>query len=161
RFVRLPQGYSCRVWRLCLGRAARGWLSAPGRMILQRAHSAHPLPLRPRRKAAPYRARRHVLVDGGSRSQHRALADGDVRDDAGARSQHHVILQRHAAAEPGLRDDDAMPADDAIVPDLAEVIDLGSLADHGLAHSAAVDPGSRSDLDIVVNDDAADLRNFD
>ena len=110
-------------------------IAAARREVLQRYHFAHPLPLRFGRKAAPHGARRYVLVHGGSRGQHRTLADGDVRDDARARSEHDEILDRHAAAEAGLRDNDAMAADDTIVSNLTEIIDLGSFADHGIAHS--------------------------
>ena len=53
-----------------------------------------------------------------------------------------------------------MAADDAVVADLAEIIDLGSLADHGVANAAAIDPRAGADLDIVMDDDAADLRNL-
>ena len=72
-----------------------------------------------------------------------------MRDDAGSRSEHHEILQRDAAAEAALRHDDAMAADDAIVTDLAKIIDLGPFADDRIADSAAVDPRSRADLDVV------------
>src|SRR5476649_681078 len=54
-----------------------------------------------------------------------------------------------------------MTTDDAIVANLAKIIDLCSLADHGVAHSTAVNLGSASDLDIIVNDHAASLRYFD
>src|ERR1700733_8044160 len=149
------------TWPLCLDRAPLGLLAAAACEVLQRHHFAHPLPLRSGRKAAPDRARGNVFVDGRCRSQHRAFADGDMRDDAGARSEHDEILQCHAAAEPRLGDDNAMAADHAIMPDLAEVIDLGSLADHGVAHAAAIYSRAGPDLDVVMNDDAADLRNFD
>src|SRR4029077_15496317 len=119
---------------------------------LQRDHFAHPLPCRFGRNAAPDGAGGDVLTDRGSRTQHRAFADGDMGHDARARSQYDKILDRHATAEAGLSDDDAMPTDDAVVSDLAKVVDLGSLADHGVTHSAAVNPGARANLDIVVND---------
>ena len=80
--------------------------------------------------------------------------------DAGARTQHDEILEGDAAAQAALRDDDAMVSDRAIVSDLAEVIDFRTLADDGVAHAAPIDPRSGSDLDIVVNNDPADLRNL-
>ena len=49
---------------------------------------------------------------------------------------------------------------DHIVGDLDEIVDLGALADHGVADRAAVDGGVGADLDIVLDDDAADLRNL-
>jgi hypothetical protein len=57
-----------------------GFLAALRREVLKRDHFAHPLQLRSGRKAAPYLARRHVFVDGRSRSQLRTFADGDVQE---------------------------------------------------------------------------------
>ncbi len=53
-----------------------------------------------------------------------------------------------------------MPADLAVVSDLAKVVDLARLADHGVADAAAVDRRAGADLDIVLDDDAAGLRNL-
>ncbi len=54
-----------------------------------------------------------------------------------------------------------MPADQHIVGDLHEIVDLGALADHGVADRAPIDRGVGADLDIVLDDDAADLRHLD
>ena len=51
------------------------------------------------------------------------------------------------------------PIDD-VVRDLDEVIDLRPLADHRVAARAAVDRGVGADLDVVLDDDAADLRHL-
>ena len=53
-----------------------------------------------------------------------------------------------------------MPPDADIVANLHQVVDLGALADHGVAHGAAVDRGAGADFDVVLDDDAADLRNL-
>ena len=65
-----------------------------------------------------------------------------------------------AAGNSGLRHDDAMAADADIVADLDQIVDLGALADHGVADGAAVDRGAGADLDVVLDDDAADLRHL-
>ena len=62
---------------------------------------------------------------------------------------------------PTWRDDDAMAADDDVVADLHEVVDLGALADHRVAAGAPVDGGVGADLDVVLDDDAADLRHLE
>src|SRR3989304_4498173 len=54
-----------------------------------------------------------------------------------------------------------MPADADIVAYLDQVVDLGALADHGVANGAAVDGGAGADLDVVLNDDASDLRHLE
>ena len=53
-----------------------------------------------------------------------------------------------------------MPADHHVVPDLNQIINFGALADHGVAQRAPVDRRIGADLDIVLNDHAADLRHF-
>src|SRR5664280_672368 len=45
--------------------------------------------------------------------------------------------------------------------DLNQVVDLGALADHGVANGAAVDRGAGADLDVVLDDDAPDLRHLE
>src|SRR5260370_1644751 len=42
-----------------------------------------------------------------------------------------------------------------------QIVVLGSLADDGVAIGSAVDRGPRPDLDVVLQDDAADLRHFE
>ena len=59
---------------------------------------------------------------------------------------------------PHLRHDDAMAPDRHVVADLDQIVDLGALADHGVADRAAVDGGAGADLDVVLDDDPADLQ---
>ena len=59
-----------------------------------------------------------------------------------------------------MRDHDAVPADLAVVSDLAKIIDLARFADHGVPDAAAVDRHAGADLDVVLDDDAAGLRNL-
>ena len=47
-----------------------------------------------------------------------------------------------------------------VVADLDEIVDLGALADHGVADGAAVDGRVGADLDIILDDDPADLRHL-
>ena len=65
------------------------------------------------------------------------------------------------AGNAGLRDDDAMAADDDIMADLNQIVDLGAFADNGVAIGAAIDGGAGADLDIVLQNHAADLRHFE
>ena len=52
------------------------------------------------------------------------------------------------------------PIDD-VVADLDEIVDLGALADHRVAAGAAVDRRVGADLDVVLDDDPADLRHLE
>src|SRR6516165_5009969 len=54
-----------------------------------------------------------------------------------------------------------MATDDDVVGDLHEVVDLGSFADDCIRQGSSVDRGIGSDLNIIANDYAADLRHFD
>ena len=65
------------------------------------------------------------------------------------------------ARDADLGDQHAMPADLHIVADLDQIIDLAAFADHRVAQRAAVDGGAGADLDTVLDDDAAQLRNLD
>lgn len=47
--------------------------------------------------------------------------------------------------------------DDGVVTDLDEVVDFGAFADDGFAEACAVDGGVCADLDIIADDDDADL----
>ena len=71
------------------------------------------------------------------------------------------ILDRRRAGDADLGDDHAMAADDHVVGDLHQIVDLGALADHRVAAGAAIDRRVGADLDVVLDDDAADLRNFE
>src|SRR5580700_1471142 len=53
-----------------------------------------------------------------------------------------------------------MPADPAIVSDLTKIIDLARFTDHGVADAAAIDRRAGADLDVVLDDDPAGLRNL-
>src|ERR1039457_6292298 len=80
--------------------------------------------------------------------------------DAGLRRDYNVIAQPSAAGESHLSHDQAMPADDHIVCDVDQVVDFRSLTDDGGAKRAAVDGGIGADLDIVMDDDVAELKHF-
>ena len=63
-----------------------------------------------------------------------------------------------AAGEAGLRGDDDVLADLHVVADVDEVIDFCAAADAGFVERAAVDGRVGSDLDVVFDDEASDLR---
>ena len=53
-----------------------------------------------------------------------------------------------------------MFADDDIVSDLNEVVDFGAFADDGFTEAGAVEGSVGTDLNVVVDDNAADLGDF-
>src|SRR4029079_7421509 len=52
------------------------------------------------------------------------------------------------------------PADGHIVTDLDLIVDFGPFADDGVAQAATVDGGPRPDLDVMLDQDPAGLRNL-
>src|SRR5262249_42421091 len=81
----------------------------------------------------------------------------DVPDHAGFGAHHDVVAELGRAGDAALGHDDAMPSDHDVVGDLHQVVDLGAVADHRVSERAAVDGGVGADLDVVADDDAADL----
>src|SRR5262249_56148300 len=81
--------------------------------------------------------------------------------DADLTAQHGVVSDLDAARNPGLRDDEAMASDRAVMADLDQIIDLGALANDGVAAAAPVDRGIGADLDVVLDDHPARLRDLD
>src|SRR4030095_6644614 len=65
---------------------------------------------------------------------------------------------RQAAREPDLGREQAMPADGHIVADLDLIVDFGALAYDRVAQAATVNGGAGADLDIVLDQHTARLR---
>ena len=62
------------------------------------------------------------------------------------------------AGNAGLRGDHGVFADLDVVRDLDEIVEFRSAPDDGGFQRAAVDAGVGADLDVVFDDDSADLR---
>src|SRR5207237_10785352 len=80
--------------------------------------------------------------------------------DADLAREHDVIAQLRAARDADLRDNQAMFADLDVVRDLHEVVNLRAPADFGCAERAAIHGHVRADLNVVADDDVADLRHL-
>src|SRR6202030_4236197 len=75
--------------------------------------------------------------------------------------QRNVVTDGQVAREPDLGRKQAMPANGHIVTDLDLIVDFGPLADDGVAQAAAVDGRARPDLDVVLDQHPAGLRNLE
>src|ERR1700677_2403333 len=71
--------------------------------------------------------------------------------------QHDMVLQHRGARNSNLRHDDAGSAYLHVVPDLHEVVDPSAGADDRVFQGATIDGGVGADLDIVLDQDAAEL----
>ena len=81
--------------------------------------------------------------------------------DARLTAEGGEIADGARSRDAGLGDQHRMATDDDVVADLHQIVDLRPLADHGVAVRAAVNRYAGADLDIILNDDAADLRHFE
>ena len=92
-----------------------------------------------RRDAEPSLAGRYIRHDTRFGADLSAGADGQVTGQTDLPRCHHKIAERGGPGDPGLRHQQAMPADDHVVADLDQVIDLRAFADDRIAIGAAVE----------------------
>ena len=71
-----------------------------------------------------------------------------------------IIFDRDAAADPGLRGNHHACADIAVVSDMDHIVQLGSFSNPSATERAAIDSRVGAQLDVVFDDDRADLRKF-
>src|SRR5436190_11761678 len=121
----------------------------------------HPAPDRPRRRAAPDLAGRHVLHHPGGSRDARSVADGDMVGHAGPAAERDVVADEHAARYSGVRGQKAIAAKADVVADMDQIIQLGTLADHGVVPGSPVDAGIGANGDVVLDDRPAQLRDVD
>src|SRR6516164_9078067 len=126
------------------------------------AHSSASLPLDHRlsRKSRPAPPRRNMRHHAGARTEHGTFTDRHMIGNTDLPAQHGVIPYRYTARYADLRDDHAMPADVDVVSDLNEIVDLGAFPDDRVAGCTAVDRRVGADLDVILDNRSACLRNF-
>jgi len=136
-----------------------------GRAIAHQSLHRHDLPKpllgRFRKKAPPSPVGRNIVLDPTHRRDLSPVADSEMIVDPNLGPQRHVVTDRQAARETDLGRQQAVPADRDIVADLNLVVDFGSLADHSIAETAAIDRGARADLDVVLDQNTAGLRDLE
>src|SRR5690606_21377919 len=89
------------------------------------------------------------------------VADRKVADDADAAGDHTPPPDLRAAGDARPRRHRGVRADMHVVRNLHEVVDLHAVLDDGVLDGAAVDGRVRTDLDVVADQDAAELRHLD
>src|SRR5205085_11880076 len=101
--------------------------------------------------------RRHVAEHAGLSADPRPAADRDVPGDPRLAGEDAPVLDRRRPGDADLRPQEAELPEPHVVADLHEVVDLRPGADHGVVDAAAVDRGVRADLDVALDDAAADV----
>src|SRR5438270_13432553 len=72
----------------------------------------------------------------------------------------YVIAQLCASGDSGLSHDKTIFTNEDVVSDLDEIIDFAPLADNSRAKRPAINRHVRADLDVITENDVADLRDF-
>jgi hypothetical protein len=75
-------------------------------------------------------------------------------------SEHAPIPDVRRAGDPDLCHQQAALPDAHVVSDLHEVVDLGPRTDHGVVDAASVDRRVRTDLHVILDHAASDVRNL-
>src|SRR5262249_5759277 len=104
---------------------------------------------------------RDVLGRMGGARDLGAHADLDVADGAGTASHGDEVRQFGGAGDAALGRDYAVPTYNDVVGYLHQIIDFGAFADNRILKCPAVDGGVGADLHVVLDDDAADLRDLE
>src|SRR5262245_26022951 len=134
--------------------------SALSREPLERRHLAQPLLGRSRRIPGPAPSRWNICKDAGHGPDHRACPYREVISHAGLTTHDDTVLHRGATRDSDLAGEQAVTSDRDVVRDLHQIVDLGPLPDHGVTNGPAIDGGVGADLDVVLDDDARNLRNL-
>src|SRR4051794_21392339 len=111
-----------------------------------------------RRIATPDLACRHVVHESTSGGKLGSRPDGQMVGEADTATHGDVVTDDDGTGDTRKPRYNAIATDANIVGDLNQIVDLGPLADDRVGHRAAIDGRIGADLDIILNDDAADLR---
>ena len=84
----------------------------------------------------------------------------DMILDPDASTEHRHVTKDPLPANATLRSNNAMPPYTHIMGDLHEIIDFRAFTDSRVARGTAIDRRIGADLDIVLNNDAAELRHL-
>src|SRR3984957_12874599 len=133
---------------------------AVARETLDRDDFPEPLPGRFGKMATPAPASRNVVLDGAHCRDLGPVANVEMIVDSHLRAQRHMIANRQATSQSYLGGQQTVPPNRHIVADLDLVVDFRTLADYSVAQAAAVDSRSRPDLHLILDQNAAGLRDL-
>jgi hypothetical protein len=101
-----------------------------------------------------------VAEHAGLRAKFRAVPDRVMARYAHLPGEEAPVADARRPGNPHLGHDQAQLPDLHVVRHLHEVVDLGAGADHGVIDAATIDGGVGADLDVVVDDATADVRDL-
>src|SRR5262249_58003253 len=88
------------------------------------------------------------------------ISELEMVGDSGLGCDDDVIPQLGAAAKADLAHNEAVAPDDDVVGDVNQIVYLCALGDDRVAEGAAIDGGIGADLDVIADDDIAELKHF-
>ena len=113
-----------------------------------------------RRVTQHFHAGRNILNDNGGPADESAVTYLDVVFDRNRARDDHPVAQRDGTGQPAFAGHDTAAAELAVVGDLDEIIDLATIPDDRGAEFAPVHTCSRTDFNVVADNNMADLRDF-
>src|SRR4051812_14595522 len=103
---------------------------------------------------------RNIAKDAGLRSQPSPFANRMVAGNSDLAENHTSVFHSNRSRNPDLRHDEAETPNTHVVRDLYEIVNLRTRADHRVVDAAAIDRRVGADLDVVLDDASADMRNL-
>ena len=102
----------------------------------------------------------HILCNGGFRIDNTIFAERQMSCCTSMPRNIYSVTKRCAARNTDLCSEAAIFSDDNIVCDLDKIIQFGAAFDERFRECRPIDGCIRANLNIVFNDDGADLRDF-
>src|SRR5215217_4497662 len=106
-------------------------------------------------------AGRHICRDAAHGRDLDAAADGDMAIYRAGAADQDAIADLRAAFNSNLAGDPAMATDANVVGNLNLVIEIRALTDNSIVHCTAIDRRTGADLDVILDNHAADLHDLD
>lgn len=121
---------------------------------------SEPLLDRPSGNTAPALAIGYVIHNAARCGNLHARTDNQMVGKSHTTTQHRLVTDDTAARNAAMSRNNTKTADSHVVGDLYEVIDLCTFANDGVVQRTTVDRRIGANLDIVLNDDSAELGNL-
>src|SRR5689334_955029 len=114
----------------------------------------------PRGISGPGLAGRNVSEDPSLGGESRAGTYAQMSADSGLTGENCSVADGHGSSDSDLRHQQTFLADAHVVGNVHQIVDLGAFADNSVVDAAAVDRSIGTDLDVVGDDTAPNVRNL-
>lgn len=109
----------------------------------------------------PSCSRRHISRDAAAGADTSIFAHLNKRCDARLSGKHTPAADQNSASQPHLPHQYYVAAELCPVSHQYEIIQLAAASDHGIGERSSVDTRVRTNLDVILDSNATDLRHFD